>query len=293
MKSGLRLTTFSIIPALIVGCGGAANVQQAALVGTSGSPVLNSNVTGTQSTQITFANDTKSSAQTITDVNNHLDSGGTDWSLLSNKIIGYNDELYAPVLQVDAYAAWRIGSPLYGTSITPELWDHADVWNLTNKGINTRPTDAQIKYTLTTARSAGALTAWSQGWTGEGVTLGYNDGEIVDLPGRDRDYYPAANFLDALQSKAIAPNTTNLSYSNFMSADIIIFSDTVLAFSRTSGTWDQSDRRSYGFNLGVAAGIGALVMQKFPNANDNAVGTQVTASNGSVAQGLTPISGLQ
>jgi len=288
-----KMAVFSILPIVMAGCGGSANVAQSALLGTSGSPVLNPNVIGTQSTQITFANDTKSSAQTITDVNNYLDSAGTDWSLLSNKIIGYNDELYAPVHQVDAYATWVFGSPLYGTTITPELWNHADVRNLTSKGINTRPTDAQIKYTLATARSAGAHTAWSQGWTGEGVTLGYNEGEILDLQGRDRDYYPAANFLDALQSKAIAPNTTNLSYSNFMSADIIIFSDTVLAFSRTSGTWEQSDRRSYNFNLGVAAGIGALVMQKFPNANDNAVGAQVTASGGSVSQGLTPISGIQ
>jgi hypothetical protein len=291
MNVSLKLAFYSIIPVLMAGCGGAANVQQSTLVGISGHPVLNPNVIGTKSSQITFANNTASVAQTVTDVNGYLDSPGTDWSLLSNKIIGYNDSFIAMVRRVDSTTYWS--SDMTGTIVTPELWDHPSLKLESPRGSSLRPTNSQIQLIVNKARDAGALTAWTQGWTGEGVTIGFNDGEILELTGREREYYSTANYIDILQAKVIAPNTTNAGYVGFMSSDIILLSDEVLAFSRTSGTWGQSDRRNYNFGLGVAAGIGALVMQKFPNANDNAVGVQVTASNGSVSQGLTPISGIQ
>lgn len=120
--------------------------------------------------------------------------------------------------------------------------------------------------------SSKAPDAWLQGWTGEGVTMSTSDSNVDTW-----EFKKAAMIAPGATLEAPGTNTD------------IVLNDGSVTFQRNES--HTKDYWSIGNNM--AAGIGGLVMHKFPDATDTSVSSQVDYSSGNALLALTPQGNLE
>lgn len=120
--------------------------------------------------------------------------------------------------------------------------------------------------------SSKAPDAWLQGWTGEGITMSTSDSNVDTW-----EFKKAAMIAPGATLEAPGTNTD------------IVLNDGSVTFQR-----NESHTKDY-WSIGnsMAAGIGGLVMHKFPDATDTSVSSQVDYSSGNALLALTPQGNLE
>jgi hypothetical protein len=120
--------------------------------------------------------------------------------------------------------------------------------------------------------SSKAPDAWLEGWTGEGITMSTSDSN-VDTWG----FKKAAMIAPGATLEAPGANTD------------IVLNNSSVTFQR----YESYTKDYWSIGNSTAAGIGGLVMHKFPDATDTSVSSQVDYSSGNALLALTPQGNLE
>jgi len=120
--------------------------------------------------------------------------------------------------------------------------------------------------------SSKAPDAWLQGWTGEGITMSTSDSNVDTW-----EFKKAAMIAPGATLEAPGTNTD------------IVLNDGSVTFQR----YESHTKDYWSINNSIAAGIGGLVMHKFPDATDTSVSSQVDYSSGNALLALTPQGNLE
>jgi len=164
------------------------------------------------------------------------------------------------------------------SSIVNDIWNSFSDTFVTNSistpySVNSSQVSASILQDFVSDTiSSKAPDAWLQGWTGEGVTMSTSDSNVDTW-----EFKKAAMIAPGATLEAPGTNTD------------IVLNDGSVTFQR-----NESHTKDY-WSIGnsMAAGIGGLVMHKFPDATDTSVSSQVDYSSGNALLALTPQGNLE